>query len=211
MARTADHQQRRAQIIAGVRVVAGESGLGRVTIARTAEAAGVSVGLVQHYYASKEDLLADAFADVRSDVLTRIDAEIARSEKRGARIETMVVDGLSQLLPIGTSRRAEVYLSHAFVGLALEDETLRTQLRDARQQLQDRVSTALANGMTCGEVDADTDTGQAAYGLLALTDGLASHLLLQSGPQLRAWSAAVLCARVGELCPGECSHRLADR
>ncbi len=211
MARTADHQQRRAQIIAGVRVVAGESGLGRVTIARAAQAAGVSVGLVQHYYASKKDLLADAFAAVRSDVLTRIDAEIARSEKRGARIETMVVDGLSQLLPIGTRRRAEVYLSHAFAGLALEDETLRVQLRDARRQLQDRVSTALANGITCGEVDADTDPEQAAYGLLALTDGLASHLLTQSGPQPRAWSAAVLRARAGELCPGECSHQLADR
>ncbi|MBJ7291134.1 TetR/AcrR family transcriptional regulator [Williamsia sp.] len=211
MARTADHEQRRAQIIAGVRAVAGESGLGRVTIARTAEAAGVSVGLVQHYYASKEDLLADAFAAVRSDVLIRIDAEIARSESRGARIETMLCDGLSQLLPIGARRRAEVYLSHAFAGLALEDETLRGQLRDARRQLQDRVSTALTNGVTCGEVDADTDPGQAAFGLLALTDGLASHLLVQPGSQPRAWSASVLRARVAEVCPGECSHQLAAR
>lgn len=211
MARTADHQQRRAQIIAGVRAVAGEFGLGRVTIARTAEAARVSVGLVQHYYSSKEDLLGDAFAAVRSDVLTRIDVEIARSESRGARIETMLVDGLSELLPIGARRRAEVYLSHAFAGLALEDDTLRTQLRDARRQLQNRVSTALVNGVKCGEVDAGTDPGQAAYGLLALTDGLASHLLVQSGAQPRAWSSAVLRARVGDLCPGTCSHELPIR
>ena len=211
MARTADHEQRRAQIIAGVRAVASESGLGRVTIARTAEAAGVSVGLVQHYYGSKEELLADAFAAVRSDVLTRIDAEIARSERRGERIETMLVDGLSQMLPIGARRRTEVYLSHAFAGLALEDETLRTQLRDARRQLQKRVSTALVNGVRCGEVGADTDPGQESYGLLALTDGLASHLLTASGPQPRTWAGAVLRARVAELCPGECSHHLAGR
>jgi len=211
MARTADHQQRRAQIVAAVRVVAGEVGLGRVTIARTATAAGVSVGLVQHYYASKEALLADAFAVVRRDVLARIDAEIARAEHRGERIEVMLVHGLSQLLPLGTRRRAEVHLSHAFTGLALEDETLRAQLRDARGLLQNRVSAALINGIACGEVATETDPGQAAYELLALTDGLASHLLVQSGTQPRAWATHALSERVSELCPGECTHVFTSR
>ncbi len=178
-----------------------------MTIARAAKAAGVAVGLVQHYYSSKEELLGDTFAAVRVDVLTRIDAEIARAEKRGARIEEMLFDGLTQLLPMGPRRRDEVYLSHAFVGLALEDDTLRARLRDAHQQLQDRVTTALTNGIACGEVDTDTDTGRVAYSLLALTDGLASHLLIQSGPQARAWATESLRIRVAEACPGRCSHQ----
>lgn len=207
MARTANHDERRAQILGGVRAVATSWGIGRVTVARTAEAAGVSVGLVQHYYGSKEELLIDAFAAVRADVLTRIDAEIARAEKRGARIEEMLVDGLGQLLPLGSRRRDEVYVAHAFAGLALEDETLRGHLRTAQEQLQQRVSTGLTNGKECGEVDADLDVDQAAYGLVALTDGLAARLLIHAGPSQRTWAVESLRARATELCPGECEHK----
>ena len=207
MARTANHDERRAQILGGVRTVTTTSGIGRVTIARTAEAAGVSVGLVQHYYGTKEELLIDAFAQVRADVLARIDAEIARAEKRGARIEEMLMDGLSQLLPIGTRRRDEVYVAHAFAGLALEDESLRGALRSAHEQLHERVATGLTNGKECGEVRPGVDVDEASYGLVALTDGMGGRLLIHQGQAQRAWAISGLRERVAELCPGECAHR----
>ena len=68
MPRTADHDSRRAQITTGVRELALTSGLGSVTIAGTAKAAGISVGLVQHYYDSKESLLADTLSRLLSDI-----------------------------------------------------------------------------------------------------------------------------------------------
>lgn len=206
MARTANHDERRAQILGGVRAVATSSGIGRVTMARAAEAAGVSVGLVQHYYGSKEELLIDTFAAVRADVLTRIDAEIARAEKRGARIEEMLADGLGQLLPLGGRRRSEVYVAHAFAGLALEDATLRAHLRAAQEQVQERVATGLANGKKCGEVDPALDVDEAAYALMALTDGLAARLLVHAGPAQRTWALESIRSRVADLCPGECGH-----
>lgn len=206
MPRTANHDERRAQILGGVRAVAISSGIGRVTVARTAEAAGVSVGLVQHYYGSKDALLIDTFAAVRADVLGRIDAEITRAEKRGARIEEMLVDGLGQLLPLGVRRRDEVYVAHAFAGLALEEEALRGALRTAHEQLQERVASGLTNGKECGEVAAGIDIDRAAYSLVALTDGLAGRLLIHAGTAQRSWALGAVEARVAELCPGACAH-----
>ena len=117
------------------------------------------------------------------------------------------MDGLSQLLPIGTRRRDEVYVAHAFAGLALEDESLRGALRSAHEQLHERVATGLTNGKECGEVRPGVDVDEASYGLVALTDGMGGRLLIHQGQAQRAWAISGLHERVAELCPGECAHR----
>ncbi|MFE0748794.1 TetR/AcrR family transcriptional regulator [Gordonia sp. NPDC058843] len=212
MGRVADHGQRRLQIVGGVAEVARTTGLGSVTIARAAHAAGVSVGLVQHYYPSKEDLLIDTFTSLRAGVLHRIDAEIERAERRGARIEDMMISGLSQLLPLTPRRRDEVYLSHAFAGLALENEQLRQHLERAHGDVRDRIESALVNGTQCGEVDEETDAVSAAFGVAALTDGLAAQLLVRAGTAEKSLANAVLSGEVARLCPGECTrHGYRDR
>lgn len=210
MARTADTDARRAQIVAGVTELALESGLGRVTIAGAAKSAGVSVGLVQHYYASKEELLLDTFSSVRTDVLARVERASVRAERRGARIEQMLVAGLGQLLPLDRRRREEAYLAHAFAGLALDDAQLRTQLRRADDELSARVATALENGKKCGEVSGGTDSDAAGFSLVSLTHGLATRLLnatsAAGGPQRRHWAVGAVAAAAADLCPGPCSH-----
>lgn len=61
MPRTADHDARRTQIIDAVRGLVASDGPEAATMSRIAASAGVSAGLVQHYYASKDVLLADAY------------------------------------------------------------------------------------------------------------------------------------------------------
>lgn len=206
MARTADHDARRRQILTGVRVVARRDGLGHVTMAKAADAAGVSVGMVQHYFATKDQLLIDTARAVRHDVLARIDAATARSEARGARIESMLADGLAQLLPLDNRRRHETYLMHAFTGMALEHQPLRRHLRAEHEQLVARVVLALRNGKVCGEVDPDTDAETAGYATMALTEGLAARLLVHAGRRQRDWATAALADQAAQLCPGACSH-----
>ena len=206
MARTADHDARRAQIVAGVKALALEVGLARVTIAGVARSADVSVGLVQHYYSSKEELLLDAFRSVRQDVLDRIDASIVRAERRHERIESMMRDALEQFLPLGRQRTGETHLVHAFAGLALEDRSLYAGLRESHSAHQTRVETALENGKVCGEVEAATDSRAEAYALLALTDGLAVRLLTTPGRAQRSWARQSLSREVARLFPGECRH-----
>lgn len=204
MVRTADHVARRSQIVAGVKTLALEVGLGHVTIAGVAKSADISVGLVQHYYASKEQLLLDTFGSVCQDVLDRIDAAIVRAERRQERIEQMLLEGLEQTLPLTGSRRDEVHLVHAFAGQALENIALQPGLRATHVEHQSRVEAALENGKVCGEVDPATDSGAEAYALLALADGLAARLLTEKSRAQRAWARAALAREVARLFPGEC-------
>lgn len=206
MARTSDHAARRAQILAGVHSVARREGLGSVTVARTAEAAEVSVGMVQHYYDTKAALLIDAFDALRVGVLARVDAQILRAEKRGARIEDMLEHSLLQLLPLDARRRDESYLAAAFTGLALEDASLRNHLGAHREELRRRLRTALENAKLCGEAETDLDSDAEAYGALALTEGLATMLLADAGRDRRTWARRSLREATGRLCPGPCSH-----
>lgn len=204
MPRTADHPARRRQILDGVRDTAVRGGLGSVSIARAADAAGVSVGMVQHYYPTKQALLMDAFDDVQRAAVERVDTQIEASERQGARIEEMVVDSLEQFLPLDEQRRAEVYLHHAFAGLALENADLAEHLSRSSEALEARLCQALTNGKTCGEVETGLDVAPAATGLLALVHGLALRLLTAGSSADVASARAALRSAVAHACPGEC-------
>lgn len=206
MARTSDHAARRQQIIGGVRTLATGKGLGAVTIAGIARAAGVSVGMVQHYYDSKDDLFADTFVSIRSDIEQRADAAIAEAEKQGDRIENMLFAGLSQLLPLDSERQQETYLTRVFAGLALENERLAATLIASDDALTTRIAQGLENGKECGEVEPNTDSDIAAYALLALTNGLAGRLLMHSHKERQLWSQQSVAKHLAHLCPGECSR-----
>jgi AcrR family transcriptional regulator len=206
VSRTADHAQRRRQAIAGVRAVALAQGLGKVTIANAAAAAGVSVGLVQHYYASKDDLLAATFASVRQDILERVATATELAERRHDRIERMLLAGLEELLPLDRRRHEEAYLTAAFAGLALEREPLREHLRRSDSGLLGRVVTAIDNGKACGEVPPETDAATQGFLLLSLAEGLAARLLVHAGAQERAWARGALRQQAAHTFPGRCAR-----
>ncbi len=54
------------------RDVALDEGLSGVTVASVARRAGVSVGLVQHYFSSKGELMQRVFVDLLADVDSRV-------------------------------------------------------------------------------------------------------------------------------------------
>ncbi|MFE7225556.1 TetR/AcrR family transcriptional regulator [Nocardioides sp. NPDC057577] len=206
MPRTADHDGRRAQITTGVRELALLSGLGSVTVAGTAKAAGVSVGLVQHYYDSKESLLADTLSRLLIDIEVRVDAAITLAERDHARIEHMLGAGLLELLPLSPVHRDETYLRHAFAGLALDNPTLAEHQRAFDRRFRDRITQAVRNGMECGEVIPDTDSlleGEAAF---ALTQGLAARLLLDGHDGARNRAKAAIAARMASVFVGPCAR-----
>ena len=206
MVRTADHAARRAQIVSAVKELTLDVGLSHVTVAGVAHSAGVSVGLVQHYYATKEQLLLDTFNTVCEDVLHRVDTAIVRAERRHARIEQMLLEGLEQFLPLSKKRRDEVHLVRSFAGAALENAALQPGLRATLTEHQNRLEQALENGKLCGEVEPTTDSPAEAYALLALTDGLSARLMTQRSRAQQAWARGALAREAARLFPGEC-HR----
>lgn len=79
-------QRRRALIEATIHCL-GERGVEHSSIRNICEEAGVSIGLVNHYYSGKEALVADAYQQVADDLLARLQDEVdAAGEGARARL-----------------------------------------------------------------------------------------------------------------------------
>lgn len=205
MPRTADHAARRAQICDALLRVALRDGLPQVTIPRVAKEAGISVGLVQHYYRSKDAMLADAHTAVITRVEARADRAVIDAESRRARIEHILVEALAELLPLDGERRDEWYLSRAFAAAALENDDLRAALVAGEQRLRSRVAGAVRNGRDCGELVDDVDEQVEAAALLAHVSALADQLAWSTGLDADA-VLDVLRRDCARLLPGPCSR-----
>ncbi|MPZ89762.1 MAG: TetR family transcriptional regulator [Nitriliruptorales bacterium] len=216
MPRTSDHDTRRRQIAAAVSRVVSRAGLDAATVARVATEARVSVGLVQHYFASKDDLLLFAYGQVTADIGGRVAALIAAGEKQEQTISAIVSACLTELLPIDERRRAEFRVTHAFLGRALDNPALAEVARTTSADIRARLSTAVTNGKECGEVEPDVDADLAATRMSALVEGLADQLYLDPnrsvGPlTLAAATDETLRACLADVFTGECRHHWPSR
>ncbi|MEE2037307.1 TetR/AcrR family transcriptional regulator [Nocardiopsis sp. CT-R113] len=203
MPRTADHAHRRAQITGAVCELIADSGLGAVTVARTAARAGISVGLVQHYFPSKDDMLLHAFERVSADAAARV-ADIVRT---GARHERSIAEilhaALSEHLPLDGPRRAEYRVTRTFAGRALDNPALAEVDARAAAAMHAELVRAVGNGVECGEVGPDLDADAAAARLGAVTEGLATRVH-RGAPGAADLAEAVLRAELAAVFTGEC-------
>ena len=78
---------------------------------------------------SKDDLVVAVYEQLLDQMHARVDAGIARAERKHARIEHILGEALHQLLPLDKARREEVYLDLTFTGLALDSPRLLAALR----------------------------------------------------------------------------------
>lgn len=177
-------------------------GLDGVTVAKTAAAAGMSVGLVQHYFASKDDMLLFAFTHSREQILARVEVGVAAGETSRLRIEHVLLGALGELLPLDERRRCECRLTLAFAGRTADNARLAEVLRTSTDGIRDRLATAIHNGKECGEVPVATDERGEALRLLALVDGLALHAYVDPGAAAVALSA--LADQLRAVFPGVC-------
>ncbi len=205
MPRTADHDARRAQICDALLAVALREGLPHVTIPKVAAQAGISIGLVQHYYRSKDALIADTHTVVIDRIEHRADAAVTAAEQRHERIEHILAEALTELLPLDPQRRDEWYLSRAFAAAALDSDELRATLVASELRMRARVAGAIANGRDCGEVTGQVDEHLEAAALLAHVSGLADQIAWDTGvpvPQVRR----VIARDCAAIFPGPCSR-----
>ena len=88
---------RRKQLIEAAVAVIHEDGFARATVARIAKRAGVSSGIVHHYFADKDDLLFNTMrtllADLRADAVARLSAAASPLERIRAVIDAAFGEG----------------------------------------------------------------------------------------------------------------------
>ncbi|MFF0740354.1 TetR/AcrR family transcriptional regulator [Streptomyces sp. NPDC004111] len=165
-----DADTRRGQVASALMSVVADKGLARTTLADVARTAGVSVGLVQRYFRSKDELLRFGIAYV-----------YRRSEERIAAIPVeapvrkFVVRLMETSLPLTSERRAELRVWLSFVQASLTDADMAAIHRDATVRLLRGVDEALRGAQRAGELGADIDTEEEAAALVAFVDGLCLH------------------------------------
>lgn len=207
--RTADHDERRRQIAGAVQALVASSGLDAATMAAVARRAGFSVGLVQHYFASKDDLLLFTYTEVTERIMGRVTQRIAERVARQETIATVVYASLCELLPFGDARLTEYRVTLAFLGRTVDNPTLAQVASATAASIRDQLATAVTNGKECGEVEPAVDAEVAAVRLVAVVDGLVGQLYDNPDRKvgrlgLRAVAQQILRECIDDIFTGEC-------
>jgi len=172
-ARRKPPEERRTEIVQAASVLALTQGLESLTLRRVADALGVVPGLVNHYFRSVEDLVAEAFTVAAygetSAVFRLVEQEATALGRMQALIALLVTpdrDDISLLwLDAWQASRARPAL-HAAVS---------EQMVVWQQRVADLIAAGVADG-----VFRNDDPPAAATRLMAVVDGLSVHAAMRS-------------------------------
>ena len=176
MPRQVDHDERRRAIAEAVFEVIGTQGFEAVSLRDVAEAAGVSMGRVQHYFSSKHDMLLFALAHMRGRVLARLDADLAllTDPTRRDRIRA----ALRVLLPVDRPSRQEACVNIAFFSAATVTPPYADLLREGYARLLDVSRAQLRDAHDAGELVGGIDVDDEAATLFFAVQGLIGPVLI---------------------------------
>lgn len=180
-----DHRQRRQEIADALWRVVDGSGFGGVSLRHVAAEAGMSMGLVQHYFRTKEQMLLFAMDSVAERVGQRYAAALADlpdPPPSHAAVRALLI----QWLPLDQQRRRESHSLFAFLGEGVREGAIGERMRADMAQLQEFVTAQIRSAGT------QSDPRRFALLLLAVNDGLAAHVLggyLAPGEALAALDA----------------------
>ncbi len=186
MPRFADHDQRRAQIARAFQRLLATEGFATVSFSRVAAEAGVSVGLIQHYFAGKDALLRFAYEDAAHRMSERVWTRIRDGEAARLPIAEVLLDTLVELLPLDEERDVEYRVRQGLQTQALHHTDLADVARRAGGDLLGYVTSMVESGMERGEVEPGADAVLTARMVLATVQGLADQVVLSGADAFSA-------------------------
>ncbi|MFC5225478.1 TetR/AcrR family transcriptional regulator [Streptomyces fimbriatus] len=177
MPRTADHAQRRAQIVGGLVRVATRDGLHAVTMRAVAAEAGVSVRLVQYYFETKGRLMLAALRHLEEQShdrwAARLSAQPSPPSPR-ARVEAL----LAEALPTDEAGRTFHVLWTSCAMLAMTDPEIAAEpFTEGPDRLETQLADLLRHAQADGGLDEAADPDVESARLLALSHGLGTSVL----------------------------------
>lgn len=111
MPRTADKQERRAQVVDAAFQVIAREGLAGTSMRAVAKEAGCTIGLINHWFASRDDLIEATFDRA-------IEVELERAAAI-ASDPTSYIEAATQFLPVDARRRDEAKIWIAFYAMVV--------------------------------------------------------------------------------------------
>ncbi|HVV20273.1 MAG TPA: TetR family transcriptional regulator C-terminal domain-containing protein [Pseudonocardiaceae bacterium] len=183
MPRQVDHERRRTEIATALWRVAAAKGLDKVSLRDVAKEAGISLGQLQHYFSSRDEMLLFAMEFIGRKNVERVAARMMTLDdpQPRARLKAIVME----MLPVEEKAEAGSLMNISFRLEAARNTALRDYARQQVIGLRGVLEGAIALAIQSGDIASDRDPRTEAALLVALADGLRSdfHLGVRTGPQ----------------------------
>ena len=199
MPKTVDHEQRRRELAEALWRIARRDGLEAATVRHVAAEAGASVGLVQHYFTSKDEMLQFALVRLGTELETRLITKITALGNPPDPYDVIWIV-MCERLPLTRRRQAQTQVMVAWLGRVALRHDLNRYLVDGTVRMRDYLAGQLLIGQQRGQVRPELDPSSAADALLGLNEGLAAQIVV--GIHTAASSKRVLANHLAMLFPG---------
>ncbi|QYN34189.1 TetR family transcriptional regulator C-terminal domain-containing protein [Pseudonocardia sp. DSM 110487] len=173
MPRRVDHDARRREIADAVLRLAATEGLESVSLRHVAAEAGISMGRVQHYFRSKDEMLVFAFEYQSRRHEQRI-VEKLTAAGRPPTIRDVVRTVIVEILPTDASSRASWLAGIAFFIRAMSDDRMAAVVAAGGPGLIE----FLAERLAAADLAQGVDPRHEAVILWALIDSQATAIVL---------------------------------
>lgn len=190
MPKRVDHEQRRGEIAVALMRVAARDGLEGISLRHVAAEAGVTSGMVQHYFPTKDAMMHFAMDAASESFAGPGDARRDDSAGEAATIEEQIFTLLHALLPTDDRKRDAGMTTLAFMAYAATNRAAAAKLAWGETRLRAHISGLLRTARDEARLAAGVDPDAAAAAVLATTDGLGLHCLT-GGLEPAAASAAL--------------------
>jgi AcrR family transcriptional regulator len=173
MPKVVDRQLRRTELAAAAATVLANEGLAGFTTRRIAEEAGVSKGILNHYFDDKAEL----FIAVLELFYERVEARM-HERARGLTGVAALRVAMFEALPIDDVRREEAVAEISFAAASVSDPALRLWYRRQRNRFRVELAGHLDAAVSAGEMTLHVTPQQGADALLAFMDSISLQSVL---------------------------------
>jgi AcrR family transcriptional regulator len=184
---------RREEFLAATRRVVERSGFANATVGEITREAGASLGLLNYHFASKDEAVAEAFAQIARDDLAQLEALSLRHERPADRLASYLE--LSEWADYESWR-----LWIDAWGEAVHTETMRATLAEFQNGWRALLARVLVDGVHDGAWACE-DPDDMASSLVAVIDGIGLHATLHpeivSPARAQAWARAIVEGQLG--------------
>lgn len=172
-------EQRRRDLVDAAISVMQRKGMGEATSREVTQAAGVSAGLVHHYFESFDHLLATAFEQVAFADLDRVRDALVDISDPVARLDHLI----EVFAPVGDDWQYQVWLD--VWSVSARHPTLLKAAQRANAEWQQLMADLFRDGIAQGVFHCP-DAEAAAWRVLALLDGMAIQTVAEQTTMPRA-------------------------
>jgi AcrR family transcriptional regulator len=173
MPKLVDHAVRRKELLDAVARVIARAGITGATTREIAREAGVSNGVLAHYFSDKDELLTAA---LRSSFKQAYERMNERTQGLVGLDAVRVI--MLEALPLDAERVLEAQVGVSFWGLALGNDVLIQVQRAEWERFWDLLSYRIAEARTLGQLAPTSRPDELTHELVVLVEGLSAEAVL---------------------------------